>query len=96
METLKIPKFENEADEANWLFENREGLAAAFLQAAQEGKVRQGTLKQRGITPPTTNRLAPEDISRARTLAERRGLRYQTYLKMLIHEALEREERLAS
>ena len=95
METLKIPKFENEADEANWLFENREGLAA-FLQAAQEGKVRQGTLKQRGITPPTTIRLAPEDISRARTLAERRGLRYQTYLKMLIHEALEREERLAS
>jgi len=40
--------------------------------------------------------LAPEDISRARSLADRRGLRYQTYLKMLIHEALEREERLAS
>jgi predicted DNA binding CopG/RHH family protein len=96
METLKIPKFDNEADEANWAFENRESLAAAFLQAAQEGGVRQGTLKQRGTTPPTTIRLAPEDISRARTLAERRGLRYQTYLKMLIHEALEREERQAS
>jgi len=93
MDTLKIPKFENEADEANWLYENREGLAAAFLQAAQEGRMRQGTLKQRGATPPTTIRLAPEDISRARTLAERRGLRYQTYLKMLIHEALEREEK---
>jgi predicted DNA binding CopG/RHH family protein len=50
-------------------------------------------LKQRGITPPTTIRLAPDDISRARVLAERRGLRYQTYLKMLIHEALEREEK---
>jgi predicted DNA binding CopG/RHH family protein len=96
METLKIPKFENEEDEANWLFENREGLAAAFLKAAQEGRVRQGTLRQRGVTPPTTIRLAPEDISRARSLADRRGLRYQTYLKMLIHEALEREERLAS
>jgi predicted DNA binding CopG/RHH family protein len=93
METLKIPRFENETDEANWLYENREGLAAAFLQAAQEGRVRQGTLKQRGATPPTTIRLAPEDISRAKTLAERRGLRYQTYLKMLIHEALEREEK---
>jgi predicted DNA binding CopG/RHH family protein len=96
METLKIPKFEDEADEANWLFENREGLVNEFLKAAQEGRVRQGTLKQRGITPPTTIRLAPEDISRARTLAERRGLRYQTYLKMLIHEALEQEERKAS
>jgi hypothetical protein len=96
METLKIPKFENEADEARWLYENREGLATAFLQAAQEGRVRQGTLRQRGVTPPTTIRLALEDISRVRTLADRRGLRYQTYLKMLIHEALEREERLAS
>jgi predicted DNA binding CopG/RHH family protein len=55
--------------------------------------VRQGTLKGRGVTPATTIRLAPEDISRARALAERRGLRYQTYLKMLIHEALEREEK---
>jgi len=93
METQKIPKFENEADEANWAFEHREELAATFLKAAEAGLVRQGTLKQRGVTPPTTIRLAPEDISRARTLAERRGLRYQTYLKMLIHEALEREER---
>jgi predicted DNA binding CopG/RHH family protein len=93
METLKIPKFECEADEANWLYENRENLAAAFLKAAQDGQVQQETLKQRGATPPTTIRLAPEDISRARTLAERRGLRYQTYLKMLIHEALEREEK---
>jgi predicted DNA binding CopG/RHH family protein len=96
METLKIPKFENEAEEADWLYENRECLATEFLKAAQEGRVRQGTLKQRGITPPTTIRLALEDISRARTLAERRGLRYQTYLKMLIHEALEQEERKAS
>jgi predicted DNA binding CopG/RHH family protein len=96
METLKIPKFDTEADEANWAYENREGLATAFLQAAHEGRVRQGTLKQRGVTPATTIRLAPEDISRARALAARRGLRYQTYLKMLIHEALEREERKAS
>lgn len=93
METVKIPKFENEADEANWAYENRETLAAAFLQAAQEGRVREGTVKQRGATRPTTIRLAPEEISRAKTLAERRGLRYQTYLKMLIHEALEREEK---
>ena len=96
MEKLTIPKFENEADEANWLYENREGLAAEFHEAILQGRVRQGTLKQRGVTPATTIRLAPEDISRARALAERRGLRYQTYLKMLIHEALEREEKLAS
>ena len=47
METTKIPKFENEADEANWAYENREGLSAAFHEAVQEGRVRQGTLKRR-------------------------------------------------
>lgn len=93
MGSLKIPKFHNEAEEADWLYENRERLAAAFLQAAQEGQVRHATLKQRGTARPTTIRLAPEDISRARALADRRGLKYQTYLKMLIHEALEREEK---
>ena len=31
------------------------------------------------------------DIELARKLAEKRGLKYQTYLKMLIHEALTSE-----
>jgi hypothetical protein len=44
---MRIPKFENEADEANWAFENREGLSAAFHEAVLEGRVRQGTLKRR-------------------------------------------------
>ena len=47
MDEMTIPKFENETDEANWLYENREGLAAALLQAAQERRVRQRTLKRR-------------------------------------------------
>jgi predicted DNA binding CopG/RHH family protein len=38
-------------------------------------------------------RIAPEDIARARGLAEKKGLRYQTYLKMLLHEALAREQK---
>jgi len=44
---MKIPKFESETEEANWAFENREGLAAEFLRAAQDGRVQQGTLKHR-------------------------------------------------
>jgi hypothetical protein len=44
---MKIPKFENETDEANWLYENRNELATEFMRAAQEGRVRQGTLKRR-------------------------------------------------
>jgi hypothetical protein len=31
MDERKIPKFENEADEADWAFEHREELAALFM-----------------------------------------------------------------
>jgi predicted metal-dependent hydrolase len=43
-------------------------------------------------TPTTTIRLDPEDIDKAREQAAERGLRYQTYLKMLIREALRKAE----
>jgi hypothetical protein len=49
MGVMTIPKFENEADEANWAYENREMLAAAFHEAMLEGRVRQGTLKLRAL-----------------------------------------------
>jgi predicted DNA binding CopG/RHH family protein len=96
METLKVPVFANESEEADWWFENREKLADDFEKAAAEGRLGYGTAKQRGVTPPTAIQLAEADLARAKVLAERRGLRYQTYLKMLIHEALEREEKHAS
>lgn len=35
----------------------------------------------------------PEDIAKARVQAAERGLRYQTYLKMIIHEALRDAEK---
>jgi hypothetical protein len=36
-------------------------------------------------------RLAEADLAQARKLAERKGLGYQTLLKMLVHEGLVRE-----
>jgi hypothetical protein len=48
------------------------------------------------IHPTVSIRIDPEDIQRARSLAAKKGLRYQTYLKMLLHEALEHEERRVS
>jgi predicted DNA binding CopG/RHH family protein len=42
--------------------------------------------------PSTTIRLDPDDIAKARVLAAERGLRYQTYIKMIIHEALRAAE----
>jgi hypothetical protein len=41
--------------------------------------------------PPDS--IPPEELTRARRLAAKRGLRYQTYVKMLLHEALDAEEK---
>lgn len=89
---LKVPEFKTEGDEARWWFENQAQLAHLFEQAAAKGKLNRGTVARRGNTPTTTIRLDPEDIAKARFYAERKGLKYQTYLKMLIHQALRQEE----
>jgi predicted DNA binding CopG/RHH family protein len=91
-QTLKVPQFKTEGDEARWWVENQSQLAQQFKRAAAEGKLGRGTVARRGNTPTTTIRLDPEDIARARFHAERKGLKYQTYLKMLIHQALRAEE----
>ncbi|KAA6461197.1 hypothetical protein DYQ86_13220 [Acidobacteria bacterium AB60] len=103
MNDFKLPKFANEAEEAKWWFENQQLVSDEFQKAAKEGRLRRGGIKrllaERGIpfqepgpTPTTTIRLDPEDIAKAREQAAERGLRYQTYLKMIIHEALRAAE----
>jgi len=99
MSEFRLPKFANEDEEAKWWFDNRELVSDEFQKAAKEGRLKRGgvrrLLAERGIPfpepqplPTTTIRLDPEDIAKARILAAERGLRYQTYLKMIIHEAL--------
>jgi predicted DNA binding CopG/RHH family protein len=91
-EKLTIPDFENEEQEAQWWAKNPDFILARFESAAAENQLGRGTAARRGMTPTTTIRLDPKDISRAKIQAERRGLKYQTYLKMLIHQALTQEE----
>ncbi len=103
MSALEIPKFATEAEEAAWWFDNRDRVSEEFQKAAKEGRLRRGGVrrlfaekgipfKEPNVTPTTTIRLDPEDIARARVQAAERGLRYQTYLKMIIHEALRRAD----
>jgi predicted DNA binding CopG/RHH family protein len=88
---LDTPEFKNEAEEASWWASNQALLLKEFQQASKDGTVGRGTLARRGVTPTTTIRLDPTDVELARVQAERRGLRYQTYLKMIIHQALIQE-----
>lgn len=101
---LKIPKFATEAEEAKWWFENEQKITDEFEKAAKEDRLGHGGVrrlltergipfKETGSTPTTTIRLDPGDIAKARAQAEERGLRYQTYLKMIIHEALRDAEK---
>jgi hypothetical protein len=100
---LIVPAFATEAEEAKWWFENQELISDEFQKAAAEGRLKRGGIRrllaEKGIPfkeplplPSTTIRLDPDDIAKARVLAAERGLRYQTYLKMIIHEALNNAE----
>jgi predicted DNA binding CopG/RHH family protein len=89
---MKIPVFASESEEAKWWVNQEDSIADEFEKAAAQGQVARGTAVRRAAIPTTTIRLDPKDIERARKQADRKGLRYQTYLKMLIHEALASHE----
>ena len=99
----KQPPFKTEAQEAEWWSKNQDLIADRFEQAKTAGKLGKGTVarvareraRQAGPAPTITIRLAEDDLTRARTLAAEKGLRYQTYLKMLLHQALNAEEKRA-
>ena len=93
LEELKNKTFANEAEEAAWWESNEDALADEFEKATAEGRAGIGTVAKRATLTSTTIRLDPEDIAKARVQAAERGLRYQTYLKMIIHEALRASER---
>jgi predicted DNA binding CopG/RHH family protein len=92
LEELKNKTFANEAEEAAWWESHEDALADEFEKATAEGRAGIGTVAKRAALPSTTIRLDPDDIAKARVQGAKRGLRYQTYLKMIIHEALANAE----
>jgi predicted DNA binding CopG/RHH family protein len=89
---LLIPRFTSEAEDAKWHQGNRPALERAAERRILEGSTL--TLQQavaRARTRPVTLRLAATDIDMARAMATQKGIGYQTYVKMLLHEALRRE-----
>ena len=87
---ITIPKFRSEAEEAEWWDSHPELATEIMKRAIKSGKAR------RAVPLKTvTMRLPVPDIKAAQDLALQKGLPYQTYIKMLLHEALERERRKA-
>jgi len=89
---LIIPKFASEAEDARWHDRCRRKVESVVAHRIQEGSTL--TMRQaaaRASTRPVTMRLAIQDIDTARGLAAQKGIGYQTYIKMLLREALRRE-----
>ena len=55
------------------------------------GALLQSTAKEKAKLKPVTIRMPPQDLATARRLAAEKGLPYQTYIKVLLREALRRE-----
>jgi predicted DNA binding CopG/RHH family protein len=91
---VRIPRFKSEKEEAEWWDAHTDVITKLFVQAKKEGRLRR-LPPARGITKSVTIRLALGDVETAQELAGRRGLPYQTFIKMLLHQALEKE-RIAS
>ena len=85
-----VPRFRTEAEEAAWWDAHPEVATKIMERAIRSGKAR------RAVPLKTvTMRLPLPDLKAAQELASRKSLPYQTYIKMLLHEALERERRSA-
>ena len=87
---VRIPTFKSEKEEAEWWDAHPGEITKLFLQAKKEGRLRR-LPPARGTTKSVTIRLAVNDVEIAQELAGKRGLPYQTYMKMLLHQALEKE-----
>jgi predicted DNA binding CopG/RHH family protein len=93
------PHFGSEAEEAEWWDQNRALVEEKLKTAIRQGTAQRGSagrlLKEARASKNITIRMSLEDLERARQLSAKRGLAYQTYMKMLLHEALDREEKRA-
>ena len=94
---LRPPKFKNEAEEAAWWDSHSDQILKEFERAygrkAVERMLREKpAAAKRAPTRPITLRLPVADVARAQRLAARKGLGYQTLVKTLLREALDRAE----
>ena len=94
--TLSIPTFGNENEEADW-WASREGRefvkqVSANAEKGNKGSALVNRLKKTGSVQIAL-RLPSNDLTKARDIAARKGIGYQTLLKMLVHEGLQREAR---
>ncbi|HEX3743364.1 MAG TPA: hypothetical protein VHW09_05530 [Bryobacteraceae bacterium] len=99
--SIELPNFINEEQEAKWWSsrEGREFLKQKSGGGPKEAKLPAGSRLVAQLNKTSSVQIAlrlPEpDVRKAREIALRKGIGYQTLLKMLVHEGLRREARRA-
>jgi len=78
---VATPEFRSEAEEARWWDEHQDLIADLLLKHGRRRPL---------VTKSVTVRLPVGDIDRAREIAGKRGMGYQTLIKTLLHDALKR------
>ena len=96
---LQMPKFKSESEEADWWASptGRAYVKQRSAEARPKGTKATGS----GLVTKLSNkrstqiaiRLPGTDLARARKIADRKGIGYQTLLKMLVREGLQHEAR---
>jgi hypothetical protein len=96
---LQMPRFKSESEEADW-WASRAGRAYVRQRSAEaqsKGTKASGSSLVRTLGNKSSIqiaiRLPGTDLAQARKIAGRKGIGYQTLLKMLVHEGLAREAR---
>jgi predicted DNA binding CopG/RHH family protein len=91
-----VPNFATEAEEAKWWDDNQDMVEEEMLKAIRDGTAHIGgparILLERRESKDISIRVPIADLERAREQAQKKGLTYQTYIKMLLHEALDRQD----
>ena len=92
-----VPKFTSEQQEADWWAspQGREFLKDQSKPRKSETHSGSKLVAKLGRTNSVqiALRLPSPDIARAREIAERKGIGYQTLLKMIVHEGLRKADR---
>jgi predicted DNA binding CopG/RHH family protein len=93
MTRLEVPKFNTEAEEAEWWDQHMDIVGENLLEAIQNGTAHRGgpaTLLRE--TQIVKARIPNTDVERIENLAREKGISNQACISMLLREALDREE----
>ena len=95
--TPQMPRFKSENEEADW-WASKAGRAYVKQKSAEAQSKRTTTggsklvaMLNKKSSVKIAIRLPETDLVQARKIADRKGIGYQTLLKMLVHEGLARE-----